>query len=155
MQISVDNMWITVSSGVLGFSFIFGNSIRGVFESILTLFVIHPFDIGDTLIIKGDYCVVQEASLTKVTPSLINVCHSLTNLCPSLTKVCAPSSPMCAPLSPRCAPPSPMCVPLPHKCVPLPYATAIAAMPTAFVMMIEAVVIISSVLLNGVLQWVQ
>lgn len=66
LRISVDNMWITVSSGLLGFSFIFGNSIRGVFESILTLFVVHPFDVGDTLVIKGDYCVVEEASLTKI-----------------------------------------------------------------------------------------
>lgn len=58
-------MWITISSGILGFSFIFGNSIRNVFESVLTLFVIHPFDVGDTIYIDGAYCVVEEASLNK------------------------------------------------------------------------------------------
>ena len=59
-------MWITISSGILGFSFIFGNSIRTVFESCLTLFVVHPFDVGDTIFIEGGYHVVEEASLNKV-----------------------------------------------------------------------------------------
>ena len=68
LQISLDNMWTTVASGILGFSFIFGNSIRGVFESILTLFVIHPFDVGDTLFLAGSFHVIEEASLTKVPP---------------------------------------------------------------------------------------
>ena len=54
-----------MASGILGFSFIFGNSIRGVFESVLTLFVIHPFDIGDTIYVDGTFCVIEEASLTK------------------------------------------------------------------------------------------
>jgi small-conductance mechanosensitive channel len=66
LQFSLDNMWITISSGILGFSFIFGNSIRTVFESCLTLFVIHPFDVGDTIFIEGSYHVVEEASLNKV-----------------------------------------------------------------------------------------
>lgn len=66
VQISLDNMWTTVASGILGFSFIFGNSIRGVFESVLTLFVVHPFDVGDTVFIDGAFCVIEEASLTKV-----------------------------------------------------------------------------------------
>jgi small-conductance mechanosensitive channel len=65
-QFSLDNMWITISSGILGFSFIFGNSIRTVFESCLTLFVIHPFDVGDTIFIEGSFHVVEEASLNKV-----------------------------------------------------------------------------------------
>jgi hypothetical protein len=65
-QFSLDNMWITISSGILGFSFIFGNSIRTVFESCLTLFVVHPFDVGDTIFIEGGYHVVEEASLNKV-----------------------------------------------------------------------------------------
>ena len=50
-QVNVNKVWLTVSSVLLGLSFIFGNSIRNVFESVVFLFVVHPFDVGDALLI--------------------------------------------------------------------------------------------------------
>jgi small-conductance mechanosensitive channel len=51
LQVNVNKVWLTVSSVLLGLSFIFGNSIRTVFESVVFLFVVHPFDVGDALLI--------------------------------------------------------------------------------------------------------
>lgn len=36
-----------------GFAFIFGNSIKNLFEAVLYLFVQHPFDVGDILILDS------------------------------------------------------------------------------------------------------
>lgn len=47
------NAWLTFSSVVLAFAFVFGNSIRTVYECVVWLFVVHPFDVGDTLLIEG------------------------------------------------------------------------------------------------------
>ncbi len=81
-------MWITISSGILGFSFIFGNSIRTVFESVLTLFVIHPFDVGDTIYIDGAYCVVEEASLNKACSNPRTLLYRPFSIDPFLSFVC-------------------------------------------------------------------
>jgi hypothetical protein len=51
LQVNVNKVWLTVSSVLLGLSFIFGNSIRNVFESVVFLFVVHPFDVGDALLV--------------------------------------------------------------------------------------------------------
>ena len=41
------------SSIVLAFAFMFGNSVRTVYESIIYLFVVHPFDVGDKIIVDS------------------------------------------------------------------------------------------------------
>lgn len=41
------------SSIVLAFAFVFGNSVRTVYESIIYLFVVHPFDVGDKIIVDS------------------------------------------------------------------------------------------------------
>ena len=38
----------------LAFVFMFGNSIRQLFESVIFIFVVHPFDVGDDVIIAGE-----------------------------------------------------------------------------------------------------
>eukprot|EP00873_Tetraselmis_striata_P024661 jgi/Tetstr1/444925/TSEL_032743.t1 len=52
-QIDVLAGFSAFSATVLGLSFIFGNSIRNLFESMLFLFVEHPYDIGDWVEIDG------------------------------------------------------------------------------------------------------
>ena len=47
----MNRVWLTISSIVLACSFVFGNSIRNVFESVVFLFVVHPFDVGDALLV--------------------------------------------------------------------------------------------------------
>jgi len=44
--------------------FVFGNSCRTVFEAIIFLFVMHPFDVGDR-------CEVDGVQVEETTPSLI------------------------------------------------------------------------------------
>jgi len=51
------------SATVLGLSFIFGNSIKNMFESMLFLFVVHPYDIGDWVEIDGNPFEVVKISL--------------------------------------------------------------------------------------------
>jgi hypothetical protein len=61
LQVNLSQMWITVSSLLLSFVFIFGNSIRTIYESALFLFVVHPFDVGDQVLIapNNDLCTVS------------------------------------------------------------------------------------------------
>ena len=58
-------MWITISSGVLGFSFIFGNTLSNQLQTILLIFVVHPFDVGDALLLNGAFHTVEQTSLNK------------------------------------------------------------------------------------------
>ena len=50
-QVNVSKVWLTVSSVLLGFSFVFSTSIRTTFESVVFLFVVHPYDVGDMLLL--------------------------------------------------------------------------------------------------------
>lgn len=43
----------TFSALVLAFTFIFGNSLRNVYEAMLFLFVEHAYDVGDLLEVEG------------------------------------------------------------------------------------------------------
>ena len=52
-QVNVTRLWVTASSALLSFVFIFGNSLRGIYESVVFLFVVHPFDVGDVVVPLG------------------------------------------------------------------------------------------------------
>jgi len=52
-QVNVTRLWVTASSALLSFVFIFGNSLRGIYESVVFLFVVHPFDVGDVILPLG------------------------------------------------------------------------------------------------------
>lgn len=60
LQVNVQQVWLTLSSGILAFVFIFGNNIRNLYESSLLLFVVHPFDVGDVCFLdKDQWCQVS------------------------------------------------------------------------------------------------
>ena len=44
---------LLISSQLLLVAFIFGNSAKTVFEAIIFVFVMHPFDVGDRCVIDG------------------------------------------------------------------------------------------------------
>ena len=44
----------TFSATLLAFTFVFGNSLKNMYESMLFLFVVHPFDVGDNIVLNGD-----------------------------------------------------------------------------------------------------
>ena len=51
MQVNVSKVWITASSVLIAFSFIFSKVISELFESIIFLFFVRPFDAGDGIFI--------------------------------------------------------------------------------------------------------
>lgn len=53
---------------MLAFAFVFGNSIRNVFESVVFLFVVHPFDVGDALLVTDPADPGPGATYYKVRP---------------------------------------------------------------------------------------
>ena len=71
MQVDLSQAWLTFSSIVLAFAFVFGNSIRNMYEAVIFLFVVHPFDVGDVLLMGAEqtWCKVS-ASL----PSCFKIC---------------------------------------------------------------------------------
>ena len=50
-QVDVNKVYVTLSSIILAFAFVFGNNIRNLYESVIFLFVVHPYDVGDVLLI--------------------------------------------------------------------------------------------------------
>ena len=53
-DMNIMEMWFTVSSVLLAFAFMFGNSVKVLFESIIFIFIVHSFDIGDNILINGE-----------------------------------------------------------------------------------------------------
>lgn len=50
---NLEKTWLAFSSIVLAFAFVFGNSVKTVYEAIIYLFVVHPFDVGDKIIVDS------------------------------------------------------------------------------------------------------
>ncbi|XP_038878911.1 mechanosensitive ion channel protein 10-like [Benincasa hispida] len=54
---------VFVSSQILLVVFMFGNTARTVFEAIIFVFVMHPFDVGDRCVVDGVQMVVEEMNI--------------------------------------------------------------------------------------------
>ncbi|KAG2492831.1 hypothetical protein HYH03_008986 [Edaphochlamys debaryana] len=53
----------TFSATVLALTFVFGNSVKNMYESMLFLFVIHPYDVGDCILVGVEMYRVKKISL--------------------------------------------------------------------------------------------
>lgn len=53
LEIATSKVLVFISSQLLLVAFIFGNTCKTVFEAIIFLFVMHPFDVGDRCEIDG------------------------------------------------------------------------------------------------------
>lgn len=53
----------TFSTTVLALTFVFGDSVKSVFESALFLFLEHPYDVGDSLVLNGEIAKVKKIDL--------------------------------------------------------------------------------------------
>lgn len=51
-------------------AFMFGNTVKNIFESIIFLYVMHPFDVGDR-------CIIDGVQVTDIFILKIEVCVSL------------------------------------------------------------------------------
>lgn len=56
-----------LSTFVVGFSFIFGNSAKTLFESMVFIFATHPYDVGDLVCVDETYMFVVEFGLISTT----------------------------------------------------------------------------------------
>ncbi|XWS10840.1 hypothetical protein CRYUN_Cryun38cG0032500 [Craigia yunnanensis] len=63
LGIATSKVLVFISSQLLLVAFIFGNTCKIVFESIIFLFVMHPFDVGDRCEIDGVQMVVEEMNI--------------------------------------------------------------------------------------------
>lgn len=66
-DVNVLELWLAVASLLVSLSFIFGGSIRSVYENIIFIFVIHPFDVNDWLQIGDDMYMVQQIGMHTTT----------------------------------------------------------------------------------------
>jgi mechanosensitive ion channel protein 4/5/6/7/8/9/10 len=65
LGIATTHFFVFLSSQLLLAVFVFGNTLKTVFEAIVFLFVMHPFDVGDRCEIEG----VQVVEISLLYPS--------------------------------------------------------------------------------------
>ncbi|KAL4448058.1 hypothetical protein ABPG75_005277 [Micractinium tetrahymenae] len=63
-NVDVLKTWAGFASLFLGLSFIFGNSIRTTYENVVYLFLVHPYDIGEVLLVDNEQYKVEEIHLS-------------------------------------------------------------------------------------------
>jgi small-conductance mechanosensitive channel len=62
-DVHIEQLLITFSSLSLAFAFVFGNSLRTVYESVVFLFVIRPYQVGHKIVYKEDTHTVRNFGL--------------------------------------------------------------------------------------------
>ncbi|KAL5706314.1 hypothetical protein ACHQM5_024501 [Ranunculus cassubicifolius] len=63
LGIATTKLLLVVSSQLVLVAFMFGNTCKMVFEAIIFLFVMHPFDVGDRCEIEGVQMIVEEMNI--------------------------------------------------------------------------------------------
>ncbi|XP_074269346.1 mechanosensitive ion channel protein 10-like [Silene latifolia] len=54
---------VFITSQLLLVAFMFGNTVKTVFEAIIFVFIMHPFDVGDRCVIDGVQMIVEEMNI--------------------------------------------------------------------------------------------
>eukprot|EP00250_Pteridium_aquilinum_P016983 c23394_g2_i1 orf=349-2832(-) len=63
LGLTTTHLLLVISSQLVLVAFIFGNTCKNVFEAIVFLFVMHPFDVGDRCVVDGNQLVVEEMNI--------------------------------------------------------------------------------------------
>nr|WGO49547.1 mechanosensitive ion channel protein A031340 [Torenia fournieri] len=63
LDIASSKFLLYLSSQVVVVAFIFGNTLKTIFEAIIFVFVMHPFDVGDRCEVDGVQMVVEEMNI--------------------------------------------------------------------------------------------
>ncbi|XP_068659347.1 mechanosensitive ion channel protein 10-like [Aristolochia californica] len=63
MGVATTKLLLVISSQMLLVVFIFGNTCKTIFEAIIFVFIMHPFDVGDRCVIDGIQMVVEEMNI--------------------------------------------------------------------------------------------
>ena len=68
-QVNVLEVWVGISSIILSFSFVFGATLKSILDSLVFLFAIHAYDVGDKIKIgtNEDVYYVRKISLMSTT----------------------------------------------------------------------------------------
>ncbi|KAH7574437.1 hypothetical protein ACOSP7_008533 [Xanthoceras sorbifolium] len=62
-EIATTQVLVVLSSQLVVAAFIFGNTCKTIFEAIIFVFVMHPFDVGDRCVIDGVQLLVEEMNI--------------------------------------------------------------------------------------------
>ncbi|KAI7750465.1 hypothetical protein M8C21_028936, partial [Ambrosia artemisiifolia] len=62
-KVATSQFFIFLSSQLVLVAFVFGNTCKTMFEAIIFLFVVHPFDVGDRCEIDGVQMIVEEMNI--------------------------------------------------------------------------------------------
>ncbi|CAJ1974758.1 unnamed protein product [Sphenostylis stenocarpa] len=63
LELATTKFLVFLSSQIVLVTFIFGNTCKTIFEAIIFLFVMHPFDVGDRCEIDGVQMIVEEMNI--------------------------------------------------------------------------------------------
>ncbi|XP_052193892.1 mechanosensitive ion channel protein 6-like [Diospyros lotus] len=63
LEVATSKFLLFLSSQIVVVAFIFGNTLKTIFEAIIFLFVMHPFDVGDRCEINGVQMTVEEMNI--------------------------------------------------------------------------------------------
>ncbi|KAJ0966923.1 hypothetical protein J5N97_023840 [Dioscorea zingiberensis] len=64
LDLATTYVFVFICSQLVVVAFIFGNTLKMIFEAIIFLFVIHPFDVGDRCEIEGVQMFVEEMTIS-------------------------------------------------------------------------------------------
>ncbi|CAK7352822.1 unnamed protein product [Dovyalis caffra] len=63
MEIATTKVLVFLSSQLVAAAFMFGSTCKTIFESIIFVFVMHPFDVGDRCVVDGVPLLVEEMNI--------------------------------------------------------------------------------------------
>ncbi|GMN74253.1 hypothetical protein TIFTF001_056189 [Ficus carica] len=63
MEIATTKVLLFLSSQLVLVAFMFGNTCKTIFEAIVFVFVMHPFDVGDRCVVDGVPLLVEEMNI--------------------------------------------------------------------------------------------
>ena len=59
VQVNVTHLWTLVAAFLVSFSFVFKSVMSSMFDSVVFMFVVHPYDVGDGILVNGDLYKVR------------------------------------------------------------------------------------------------
>lgn len=65
MGFATTKVLVFISTQLLAASFMFGNTCKTIFDALMFVFVMHPFDVGDRCVIEGVAVSLKDKSLLK------------------------------------------------------------------------------------------
>lgn len=63
MEIATTKVLVFISSQLVVATFMFGNTCKNIFEALIFVFVMHPFDVGDRCVVDGVQLLVEEMNI--------------------------------------------------------------------------------------------